>query len=55
VLPASLAKGLEYDHVIVVEPDEIVRAEVARTQPPLRRLTRAVSRLSVLHSLPLPL
>src|SRR5690348_8898682 len=27
VVPASLAKGLEYDHVIVVEPAEIVAAE----------------------------
>jgi hypothetical protein len=27
VLPANLAKGLEFDHVIVVEPDAIVRAE----------------------------
>ena len=27
VVPASLAKGLEYDHVVVVEPAEIVAAE----------------------------
>jgi len=27
VLPATLAKGLEYDHVIVVEPADIVAAE----------------------------
>jgi DNA helicase IV len=55
VLPASLAKGLEYDHVIVVEPDEIVRAEVRGLNRLYVVLTRAVSRLSVLHSLPLPL
>ncbi len=55
VLPASLAKGLEYDHVIVVEPDEIVRGEPRGLNRLYVVLTRAVSRLSVLHTLPLPL
>ena len=31
LLPASLVKGLEYDHVIVVEPGDIVAAEPAVT------------------------
>ena len=37
VLPATVAKGLEYDHVMVVEPAEIVAAEPRGLQPPLRR------------------
>ncbi|HLY33666.1 MAG TPA: AAA family ATPase [Jatrophihabitantaceae bacterium] len=54
---ASVAKGLEFDSVIVVEPAAIVAAEATRLVG-LRRLyvvlTRAVSRLSVLHDEPLP-
>jgi DNA helicase IV len=54
VVPASLAKGLEYDHVIVVEPAEIVAAEARGLHRLYMVLTRAVSRLAVVHSLPLP-
>jgi DNA helicase IV len=54
VLPARLAKGLEFDHVIVVEPDDIVRAEPRGLNRLYVVLTRAVSRLDVLHSRPLP-
>lgn len=43
---ASAAKGLEYDHVIVAEARGLNRLYVA--------LTRAVSRLDVLHARPLP-
>jgi DNA helicase IV len=57
VLPATLAKGLEYDQVLVVEPAEIVAAEPQLLHG-LRRLyvvlTRAVSRLVVIHDKPLP-
>ncbi|WP_025273532.1 HelD family protein [Haloglycomyces albus] len=69
LVPASLAKGLEYDHVVVVEPEDIIAAEgitmpvegavttVAATVG-LRHLyvalTRAVSRLTVVHSGELP-
>ena len=57
VVPASLAKGLEYDHVLLVEPAAIVAAEPDRVTG-LRRLyvclTRAVSSLVVLHDEPLP-
>jgi DNA helicase IV len=57
VVPASDAKGLEYDSVVVVEPAGIVAAEPARVDG-LRRLyvvlTRAVSRLTVVHAEPLP-
>jgi len=54
LLPASLVKGLEYDHVIVVEPAEIVAAEPRGTSRLYVVLTRAVASLVVLHRLPLP-
>jgi hypothetical protein len=54
VLPATIAKGLEYDHVIVVEPAAIVAAEPRGLHRLYVVLTRAVSRLVVLHSEPLP-
>ncbi len=57
LVPASLAKGLEYDHVLLLEPAAIVAAEPDRITG-LRRLyvclTRAVSSLVVLHGDPLP-
>jgi DNA helicase IV len=57
LVPATLAKGLEYDHVVVVEPAVIVAGEPSRWQG-LRRLyvvlTRAVSGLTVVHTDPLP-
>jgi hypothetical protein len=57
VVPASEAKGLEFDSVVVVEPANIVDTEAARLNG-LRRLyvvlTRAVSRLVVVHDKPLP-
>ena len=54
LLPATLAKGLEYDHVVVVEPAEIVAAEPRGLNRLYVVLTRAVSRLSVVHREPLP-
>lgn len=54
VVPASLAKGLEYDHVVLVEPAEILAAETRGAHRLYVALTRAVSRLTVLHTLPLP-
>jgi DNA helicase IV len=54
VVPASLVKGLEYDHVIVVEPARIVAAEPRGLHRLYVVLTRAVSRLAVLHAEPLP-
>jgi DNA helicase IV len=57
LVPASIAKGLEFDRVVVVEPSAIVEAEPDR-RTGLRRLyvvlTRAVSELNVLHTTPLP-
>jgi hypothetical protein len=57
VVPATTAKGLEYDRVVVVEP-----AQIADDEPDVRTglrrlyvvLTRAVSGLSVVHARPLP-
>jgi DNA helicase IV len=54
VVPATLVKGLEYDHVIVHEPADIVAAEPKGLNRLYVVLTRAVTRLSVLHSKPLP-
>ncbi|HET6532931.1 MAG TPA: AAA family ATPase [Actinoplanes sp.] len=54
VVPATLAKGLEYDHVIVAEPADIVAAEPRGLHRLYVVLTRAVSRLSVVHAKPLP-
>ena len=54
VVPATLVKGLEYDHVVVVEPAAIVAAEPRGLHRLYVVLTRAVSRLSVLHAAPLP-
>ncbi|WP_432163788.1 HelD family protein [Streptomyces tendae] len=57
VVPASVVKGLEYDHVVAVEPAAIAAAEGPGGQG-LHRLyvvlTRAVSRLDVVHARPLP-
>jgi DNA helicase IV len=57
VVPASLAKGLEFDHVVLVEPAEIVAAEPDEVTG-LRRLyvclTRAVTSLVILHDQPIP-
>ncbi len=54
VLPATVAKGLEYDHVIVVEPAAIVAAEPRGLHRLYVVLTRAVSRLAIVHAEPLP-
>ncbi|MEU6713534.1 AAA family ATPase [Nonomuraea sp. NPDC046802] len=54
VLPASLAKGLEFDHVIAAEPAAIASAERRGLNRLYVVLTRAVSRLDVVHAEPLP-
>ncbi|MFI1483286.1 HelD family protein [Streptomyces sp. NPDC020747] len=54
VLGAGLAKGLEYDHVVAVEPAAIVEAETRGLHRLYVVLTRAVSRLDVVHARPLP-
>jgi len=54
VVSPSVVKGLEYDHVIVAEPADIVAAEPRGLHRLYVVLTRAVSRLSVVHAQPLP-
>ncbi|WFE25402.1 AAA family ATPase [Solwaraspora sp. WMMD791] len=54
VVAATDVKGLEYDHVVVVEPAQIVAAEPRGLHRLYVVLTRAVSRLVVLHCAPLP-
>ncbi|MEV6415219.1 AAA family ATPase [Kribbella sp. NPDC051718] len=53
-VPATLAKGLEFDSVIVAEPAQIVAAEPRGLQRLYVVLTRAVSSLRVVHASPLP-
>ena len=54
LVPVTLAKGLEFDQVIVVEPELIAAAESRGLHRLYVALTRAVSRLTVLHVQPLP-
>ncbi|MFC4592122.1 HelD family protein [Sphaerisporangium corydalis] len=54
LIPASLAKGLEYDHVVVAEPADIVDAEPRGLARLYVVLTRAVTSLTVLHVRDLP-
>ncbi|MFT4201822.1 HelD family protein [Gordonia sp. (in: high G+C Gram-positive bacteria)] len=57
VVDAALAKGLEFDHVLLLEPARVVADEPDRGTG-LRRLyvclTRAVTSLTVRHAQPLP-
>ncbi|MFE5840698.1 HelD family protein [Streptomyces niveus] len=57
LVPASLAKGLEYDYVVLDEPSAVVSGEPDE-RTGLRRLyvalTRAVSGLTVIHASSLP-
>ncbi|GAA4360371.1 HelD family protein [Angustibacter luteus] len=57
LVPATVAKGLEFDRVVVVEPAAIAAAEPDE-RTGLRRLyvvlTRAVTGLTVVHAEPLP-
>ncbi|MFJ8183457.1 HelD family protein [Streptomyces sp. NPDC096105] len=54
VVPASVVKGLEYDHVVAVEPAAIAEAEERGLHRLYVVLTRAVSRLEVVRARPLP-
>ena len=54
LVPVTLAKGLEYDHVIIVEPSRIATGEAYGLRRLYVALTRAVSRLTVFHAEPLP-
>ena len=58
LVPASLVKGLEFDHVVLLEPARLVDGEADEVTG-LRRLyvclTRAVTTLVVVHADDLPL
>jgi len=54
LVPVTLAKGLEFDQVIVYEPTQIAAAEARGLHRLYVALTRAVSRLTVLHAEALP-
>ncbi len=54
IVPVTLAKGLEFDHVVLVEPGRIATGEAYGLRRLYVALTRAVSRLTVFHSEPLP-
>ncbi|MFF4661162.1 HelD family protein [Streptomyces sp. NPDC001381] len=54
VIAATLVKGLEYDHVVAVEPAAIAEAEPRGLNRLYVVLTRAVSRLEVVHARELP-
>jgi DNA helicase IV len=54
VVPVTLAKGLEFDQVIVVEPARIAASEARGLHRLYVALTRAVSRLTIIHTDPLP-
>ena len=54
VVPAPLAKGLEFDAVIVVEPAEIMADDPHGVRLLFVALTRAVQHLALAHAEPLP-
>ncbi|MFF1679794.1 HelD family protein [Streptomyces sp. NPDC058256] len=55
VLTADEAKGLEFDHVVVVEPSAIVGDDAAGLRRLYVALTRCTQSLTVVHHRPLPL
>jgi DNA helicase IV len=54
VLAAAQAKGMEYDHVLVVEPATIAGHGPAGLRQLYIALTRSTQTLTVLHTAPLP-
>ncbi|MFD6421981.1 ATP-dependent DNA helicase [Streptomyces sp. NPDC060198] len=54
VLAAAQAKGLEYDHVLVIEPATIADTGPAGLRQLYIALTRSTQSLTVLHTSPLP-
>jgi DNA helicase IV len=54
VLEASDAKGLEFDHVVVVEPSQLVTADRAGLRLLYVTITRATKTLTIVHAEPLP-
>ena len=54
VLDALEVKGLEFDHVVVVEPADLVTGDEGGLRLLYVVLTRATRRLVVVHAQPLP-
>ena len=54
VLEPAEAKGLEFDHVVVVEPAELVTADRAGLRLLYVTITRTTKTLTVVHTRPLP-
>jgi DNA helicase IV len=54
VVDASDAKGLEFDHVVVVEPSRLVTPDASGLRLLYTALTRATQTLTVAHAAPLP-
>ena len=54
VVDASDAKGLEFDHVIVVEPSRLVSPDASGLRLLYTALTRATQTLTIAHAAPLP-
>ena len=54
IVPISVAKGLEIDAVVVVEPARIVSTELQGLRALYVALTRPTQRLTIVHSEPLP-
>jgi hypothetical protein len=54
LVPVTLCKGLEFDHVVVVEPAAVVRSQDRGLHWLYVALTRAVSSLDVVYAEPLP-
>ncbi|WP_121714061.1 AAA family ATPase [Streptomyces sp. E5N91] len=54
VLPAAEAKGMEFDHVLVLEPSTIADRGPAGLRQLYVALTRSTQTLTVLHTTPLP-
>ncbi|HSA53500.1 MAG TPA: UvrD-helicase domain-containing protein, partial [Yinghuangia sp.] len=54
VLTASQAKGMEFDHVLVLDPTRIAEGGPAGLRQLYVALTRSTQSLTVFHTLPLP-
>ncbi|MFD8736708.1 ATP-binding domain-containing protein [Streptomyces sp. NPDC059618] len=54
VLPAAQAKGMEFDHVLVLEPSAVADRSPAGLRRLYVALSRATQTLTVLHTTPLP-
>ena len=54
IVPATMAKGLELDDVIVAEPEAIIAEDPQGLRLLYVTLTRSTRSLSVVHKMPLP-